>query len=412
MNLPPALSSLPDAASESEIGKIVEAWLRAELPPEWVRAVDANDPVALFALRENDELSTSWFRKLGSTGLSTAAWPVAYGGLGLPRARAQMIGRSLAKYGAGPPLKYFTGLNHAGPTVLDCGDDEQRARFLPPLARGDEIWCQLFSEPGAGSDLAGVATRARRDGCDWIITGQKVWTSYARQSDYAILLARSDPDKPKHQGLTFFIVDMRLPGIEIRPIKQITGMAEFNQVFLDDVVVPDALRVGEVDNGWRVATSTMLSERSGLGNQPGETADVAAKLLARVAADPEAEPAVLDQAVTLRLREIALNLVMARVAHDARAGTPGPEGAIGKVCRSELSQAVSELGVASAGVGGLDWRPRDMGSPAAGLLATRAATVAGGSSEMQRNIIGERVLGLPKDPGVDPRAPWRDLRRS
>jgi alkylation response protein AidB-like acyl-CoA dehydrogenase len=324
----------------------------------------------------------------------------------MPRAHAQVIGRTLAKYGAGPPLKYFTGLNHAGPTVLDCGNDDQRARFLPPLARGDEIWCQLFSEPGAGSDLAGVATRARRERDAWIITGQKVWTSYARQSDYAILLARSDPDKPKHQGLTFFILDMRLPGIEVRPIRQITGMAEFNQVFLDEVVVLDSMRVGEVDN------STMLSERSGLGEQPGETADVAARLLARVAADPETEPAVLDQAVSLRLREIALNLVMARAAHDARAGAPGPEGSIGKVCRSELSQAVSELGVAAAGVNGLDWRSRDMGSPPAALLVTRAATVAGGSSEMQRNIIGERVLGLPKDPGVDPRTPWRDLRRS
>jgi len=412
MPLPLALSGLPDAPSETAAVELVEAWLRAELAPEWVRAIDASNPVALFALREDDALSTAWFSKLGPTGLSTAAWPVAYGGLGLPRARAQTIGRTLAKYGAGPPLKYFTGLNHAGPTVLDCGDEVQRVRFLPPLARGEEIWCQLFSEPGAGSDLAGVATRARREGDNWIITGQKVWTSYARQSDYAILLARSDPDKPKHQGLTFFILDMRLPGIEIRPIKQITGMAEFNQVFLDEVIVPDSFRVGGVDNGWRVATSTMLSERAGLGNQPGETADVAAKLLARVAADPESEPAILDQAVALRLREIALNLVMARVAHDARAGTPGPEGAIGKVCRSELSQAVSELGVAGAGLGGLDWKPRDMGSPAAALLVTRAATVAGGSSEMQRNIIGERVLGLPKDPGVDPRTPWRDLRRS
>ena len=412
MSLPPALSGLVDARSEPEIIEMVEAWLRAELPREWVHAIDASDPVALFALRENDDLSTAWFRKLGPTGLSTAAWPVAYGGLGLPRARAQVVGRTLAKYGAGPPLKYFTGLNHAGPTVLDCGNDEQRARFLPPLARGDEIWCQLFSEPGAGSDLAGVATRARREGDDWIITGQKVWTSYARQSDFAILLARSDPAKPKHQGLTFFILDMRRPGLEIQPIRQITGMAEFNQVFLDEVVIPDAMRVGEIDNGWRVATSTMLSERSGLGNQPGETADVAAKLLARIAADPEAEPAVFDQAVMLRLREIALNLVMARAAYDARAGTPGPEGSIGKVCRSELSQAVSELGVAAAGVNGLDWKARDMGSPPAALLATRAATIAGGSSEMQRNIIGERVLGLPKDPGVDPRTPWRDLRRS
>jgi alkylation response protein AidB-like acyl-CoA dehydrogenase len=205
---------------------------------------------------------------------------------------------------------------------------------------------------------------------------------------------------------------MRLPGIEIRPIRQITGFAEFNEVFLNEVVIEDAARLGDVDNGWRVASSTMLSERAGLGSQPVGVGNIAGSLLDRLLGDPDVEPVVIDRAMELRLRELALDLTMARAAFEMRNGRPGPEGAIGKVCRSELAQAVSELALGAAGLAGVDWQPRDVGTAASALLAARAATVAGGTSEMQRNVIGEKVLGLPKDPGIDPRLPWRQLRRS
>src|SRR5437764_5228601 len=258
--------------TDEQVRQAVVAWLRASLPPTWVEAIDTGDAAELQrarALVGYDE----WCARLGEAGWATPTWPREYGGAGLEPGQARIVNGELTRYKV-PRSFNVIGIGMGGPTILHWGTEEQRQRYLAPMAQHREIWCQLFSEPGAGSDVAGLATRAERDGDEWIVNGQKVWTSLAHLARYGLLLARTDPDLPKHKGLSYFVVDMHQPGVEVRPLRQITGDAEFNEVFFENARVPDEWRLGPVGEGWRVAITTLMNERvslSGPGSVSGDT---------------------------------------------------------------------------------------------------------------------------------------------
>jgi alkylation response protein AidB-like acyl-CoA dehydrogenase len=314
----------------------------------------------------------------------------------------------------------------AAPTILASGSPEQQRRWLRPLWTGEEIWCQLFSEPGAGSDLAGLATRALWSDGDqpaWVVTGQKVWTSSAHLAKRALLVARTDPDVPKHQGLTYFACDMTVPGVEVRPLRQATGEAEFNEVFLTDVPIPDTDRIGEVGDGWKVATTTLMNERVSIGGgaAPREGGMIASAAAAWRANPELRTPGLHDRLLRLWADAEVARLAGARLRQQLAAGQPGPEGSAAKIVFARLNQEISEFEVELAGAEGLrydDWtmrRPetvsfygRDAGYR---YLRARGNSIEGGTSEILRNIIAERVLGLPPEIRVDKGVPWKDLPR-
>jgi len=310
----------------------------------------------------------------------------------------------------------WVGISLAAPTILEWGTDEQKARFLPGIVTGRTGWCQLFSEPGAGSDLAGLATRALRDGDGWIVNGQKVWTSLADTSDYGLLLARTDPEQPKHRGISYFIVDLHSPGVEVRPLRQMTGEVRFNEVFLSDAVIPDDMRLGPVNDGWRVSISTLASERAHLsarrrGDDTGQTAPlIAAARITGAWNDPHWRNRLMD----LYARERALEMTNLRADAGRAAGqSTGAEGSVGKLLRSTLSQRIALAGIDLLGPAGTAWIDGDKNVALAvrEFLYSPAHTIAGGTSQIQRNIIGERVLGLPREPGSDKDLPWKDIPR-
>jgi len=311
----------------------------------------------------------------------------------------------------------------AAPTILGFGSQEQKGRWLRPLWTGEEVWCQLFSEPGAGSDLAALATRAVPDGDDWIVTGQKVWTSMAHEARFGILLARTDPDVPKHAGLTYFVCYMTAPGVEVRPLRQITGEAEFNEVFLTDVRIPDSHRLGAIGEGWQVARTTLMNERVAIGGlimpREGGMIGLAAAAWRR---HPELRtPALHDRLLRLWAEAETARLAGERLRQELAAGHPGPEGSAAKMVFARLNQEVSAFGLELAGAEGLrydDWtmrRPESVAfygrGPGYRYLRSRGNSIEGGTTEVLRNIIAERVLGLPAEPRTDTRVPWKDLPR-
>ncbi|MGH3712192.1 MAG: acyl-CoA dehydrogenase family protein [Micromonosporaceae bacterium] len=368
----------------------------------------------------------TFLRARFDAGLAWVHFPYGLGGLDLPRAMQRTVDAELAAAGApdNEPRRIGIGLGMAAPTILRYGTDEQKQRFLRPLWTGEEVWCQLFSEPGAGSDLAAAGTRARRDDAgDWRVTGQKVWTSSAHNARYGILLARTDPDVPKHQGLSYFIVDMTEPGVEVRPLRQITGEAEFNEVFLTDVRVPEAYRLGEVGEGWKVAQTTLMNERVAIGGRPIPREAGMVGVVAQTWRDnPERRtPALHDQLLTLWVEWEAQRLAGDRLRQALAVGAPGPEGSAMKLGFASLSQRLSALEVELLADDGLvydDWTLRrpdmvDFSGRDAGYRYLRAKgnSIEGGTSEILRNIIAERVLGLPSEPRVDKDLPWKDLPR-
>ncbi len=358
-------------------------------------------------------------------GLAWIHFPAGLGGQDAPRALQSVVDGLFVDAGApdNNPRRIGIGLGMAAPTILAFGTPEQRERFLRPLWTGDEVWCQLFSEPGAGSDLAALGTRAVRDGDDWIVTGQKVWTSGAHESQWAILVTRTDPDVPKHQGMTYFMCDMTAPGVEVRPLRQITGEAEFNEVFLTEVRIPDTQRLGAVGEGWKVAQTTLMNERVAIGGhvQPREGGLVG--IVAKTWRErPELRtPELRDRLVQRWVEAESLRLAGTRLRQQLTAGAPGPEGSAMKVAFSELNQALTGLEVELLGEEGLaydDWsfrRPAivDFTGREAGYRYLRAKgnSIEGGTSEVLRNIIAERVLGLPSEPRVDKDVAWKDLPR-
>ena len=379
--------------------------------------LDAHDPA------KTDRLE--FLQARFDAGLAWVHFPVGLGGLGAPRSLQSVVEKEFAAAGApdNNPRRIGIGLGMAAPTVLAFGTQEQRERFLRPLWTGEEVWCQLFSEPGAGSDLAALGTRAVRDGDDWIVTGQKVWTSVAHIARFAILVTRTDPDVPKHQGMTYFICDMEAPGVEVRPLRQITGEAEFNEVFLTDVRIPDSRRLGKVGEGWKVAQTTLMNERVAIGgNEIPREGALLGKVTETWRARPELRtPELQDRLLKLWVEAESLRLASGRLRQQMAVGAPGPEGSVLKLAFSELNQALSGLEIELMGEEGLrydDWTNRrpekvDFAGREAGYRYLRAKgnSIEGGTSEVLRNIIAERVLGLPSEPRVDKDVAWKDLPR-
>jgi alkylation response protein AidB-like acyl-CoA dehydrogenase len=362
-------------------------------------------------------------------GLAWLHYPEGLGGLGLPRDLQPVAEKAFAAAGApdNNPRRIGIGLGMAAPTILAFGSDEQKQRWLRPLWCGEEVWCQLFSEPGAGSDLAALATRAVRDGDgdgdDWIVNGQKVWTSMAHEARWAILVTRTDPDVPKHQGMTYFVLDMTAPGVEVRPLRQLTGEAEFNEVFLTDVRIPDAQRLGAVGEGWKVAQTTLMNERVAIGGgaSPRESGMIGV-LAERWRENPEVrDPALHDRLMTLWVAAEAARLTAMRLTAQLAAGQPGPEGSAAKYAFATLNQQISGLELELLGEDGLrydDWtmrRPDTVDfvgrSPGYRYLRAKGNSIEGGTSEILLNIIAERVLGLPGEIRVDKDVAWKDLPR-
>lgn len=341
-----------------------------------------------------------WHRLLQSHRLVAPHYPEAYGGRGGTHAHRAVVTEELDRIGALPPSNVI-GVGWAGPAILAHGSEEQRRRYLPPLLEGDEIWCQLFSEPGAGSDLAGLSTRAEPDGDEFVITGQKIWTSGAHHADFGILLARTDPDAPKHRGISYFVFPMRQPGVDIRPIRQMTGEAEFCEVFLDGARVPAANLVGRLNDGWRVAITTLMNERislsTGLGMLWGSGMSFRALWeRATAEADGPLAPLERDRLTRLWIRNHVLGrLKAAALARAVAGGTPGVEAAIQKLLADTLGRDATEALVDLRGLGGLDASGDRLATE---FLFARALTIGGGTEEVQKNILAERALGLPADP--------------
>ena len=358
-------------------------------------------------------------------GLSWVHFPVGFGGLGVSRGLQAVADRILQGAGGPVPLSLNPmGYGMAAPTVREHAQtDEVRRQLLRPLATTDDIWCQLFSEPGAGSDLAGLATSAVRDGDDWVVNGQKVWTSLAHRARWGLLLARTDPDVPKHKGLTYFVLDMHGPGVQTRPLRQMTGHAEFNEVYMTDARIPDTFRLGEVGDGWRVAMTTLMNERSALGGSGSRRgAGTIGDAVALWASRPDLQTPVLrDRLSGLWLRSEAQRLTSERSRVSASVGGPGPEASVGKLVGAELNQHIYEFCMDLLGPEGIlyqsygtsgdadadDWR----GPIQQRFLRSRANTIEGGTSEVMRNILAERVLGLPGDLRADAGMPWKEVPR-
>ncbi|MER7049189.1 acyl-CoA dehydrogenase family protein [Streptomyces jumonjinensis] len=358
-------------------------------------------------------------------GLAWVHYPRGLGGLGASRPLQSVVDAELAAADApdNDPRRIGIGLGMAAPTILAYGSDDVKRRFLRPLWVGEEVWCQLFSEPGAGSDLAALSTRAVRDGDDWIVDGQKVWTSSAHTARWAILIARTDPELPKHRGITYFICDMTHPGVDVRPLRQITGEAEFNEVFLTGVRIPDAHRLGEVGDGWNVARTTLMNERVSIGGgriprEGGMIGPVARTWRER----PELRTHDLHQRLlTLWVEAEVARLAGERLRQQLAAGRPGPEGSAMKLAFARLNQEISGVEVELRGEEGLlydDWTMRrpelvDFTGRDAGYryLRSKGNSIEGGTSEVLLNIVAERVLGLPSEPRGDKDIAWKDLAR-
>lgn len=365
-------------------------------------------------------------------GLAWVHYPVGLGGLDAPRALQAVVDAELAAAGApdNDPRRIGIGLGMAAPTILTHGTQEQRQRWLRPLWTGEQVWCQLFSEPGAGSDLAALGTRAVRSGSagdsDWTVNGQKVWTSQAHEASWAILVTRTDPNVPKHQGMTYFALDMTAAGVEVRPLRQLTGEAEFNEVFLTDVRIPDAERLGAVGDGWRVAQTTLMNERVSIGGgaAPREGGVIAAVVDTWRSRPELRTPAAHDELMRLWVEAEATRLTGLRLRQQLAAGAPGPEGSAAKLAFARLNQEISSFELDVLGADGLrydDWssdtwqseRPKSVDflgrSPGYRYLRAKGNSIEGGTSEILRNIIAERVLGLPGEVRVDKTAAWKDL---
>ncbi len=399
-----------ETAEEAAFRAEARAWLDTHGGGEQARAVvrRAGEDEAAFV-----ERARPWQALLAEHRWTGIAWPPTYGGRGGTPAQAAVFDEEARARGL-PTGSFVVGVGMAGPTIIAHGSEEQKARYLAPMLRGEEVWCQLFSEPGAGSDLAGLATRAERaDDADggWIVNGQKVWTSGAQYSDYGILLARTDPDAPKHKGISYFLIDMRQPGIDVRPLRQMTGASHFSEVFLTDARVADDALLGPLHGGWAVTMTTLANERTFMGgHSSGPTLD---DLLA-LARDrgASADPVVRQGLAAAHTRGKVMGYLGLRVRTAAAQGRPpGPEASVLKVLAAWNMKHNAELALAIQGPAGM---LADHDAPEAGrwqqhALSAPSIRIAGGSDEIQRNVMGERVLGLPPETRLDKDVPFRDL---
>jgi alkylation response protein AidB-like acyl-CoA dehydrogenase len=362
-------------------------------------------------------------------GLAWVHFPVGHGGLGLSPTDQLHTMQRLSALGAPNSMRTNPlGYGMVAPTIVAHGTEEQKARYLRPLFTGEEIWCQLFSEPGAGSDVAALATRATRDGDEWIVTGQKVWTTLAHISSMGLLIARTNPDVPKHKGITAFLVDMHAPGVEVLPLYQVTGEAEFNEVFFNEVRIPEADRLGGVGDGWGVSITTLMNERVSIGGtvpprESGLIGEAVKIWRSRWSSRSDAHAmAVRSELMQSWVRNEVARLTNWRASDLRQAGTPGPEGSVAKLVFAEENQRTSELCVDLMGAEGMLYgseyplvRPSESamtsGDMRKAFLRMRANSIEGGTSEVMRNIIGERVLGLAGEPRNDKAVAWKDVPR-
>lgn len=362
-------------------------------------------------------------------GLAWTNFPVGHGGLGLGSTEQLHALRRLSSLGAPSSARINPlGYGMVAPTIVVHGTEEQKSRYLRPLFTGEEIWCQLFSEPGAGSDVAALATRATLDGDEWVLSGQKVWTTLAHISAFGLIIARTNSDVPKHKGITAFLVDMHAPGVEVLPLFQVTGEAEFNQCFFNEVRVPDANRLGGVGEGWGVSITTLMNERVSIGGTvpPRESGLIGEAMKiwrARWASRRDAHAiAVRAELMESWVRNEVARLTNWRASDLRKSGTPGPEGSVAKLAFAEENQRTTELCVDLLGAEGMLYpsdypliRPTESalasGDMRKAFLRMRANSIEGGTSEVMRNIIGERVLGLAGEPRSDKSVPWKDVPR-
>ena len=380
----------------------VRSWLRDNTPREWQAMGHSEVPRP-----QAYELLRGWQRRLASEGFIGLTWPKAYGGAGLTFVEELILHEEMALAKA-PPILNILGVGMAGPTIIAYGTEEQKTRYPAKILSCDEIWCQGYSEPDAGSDLASLQTRAVKDGEHWVINGQKVWTSLAHVADFMMLLARTDPEAPRHKGITYFLLDMKLPGVTVKPLTQLTGDAEFNEVFFDSVRVHESQVLGGVNNGWTVGLTTLMYERLALGFGLQVRLRIALDSLVDLARRMEKDGRVItkDPLMRQKLAQLwidteGLKYTGARaITRLLRGEMPGPEASAGKMVWVDTHQRLQELAVEILGpyaqlARGSDWAV-DGGHWQYSFLRSRANSIEGGTTEIQKNIIGERVLGLPK----------------
>jgi alkylation response protein AidB-like acyl-CoA dehydrogenase len=382
---------LRDTPEEAAFRAEVRAWIQASLPEE-LRGHRGG------AARFDEPALREWSGRLHEAGYAGLTWPAEYGGGGKPYTHQAIFLEEMARAEA-PPHVGVIGLGMAGPTIIAHGSDAQKARHLERILSAEEIWCQGFSEPGAGSDLAGVRTSARRNGDRFVVDGQKVWSSFAHIADWCLLLARSDPESQRHDGLTYLIVDMHSPGVEVRPLRQITGESEFNEIFFTSVEVPAENTLGEVGQGWQVAMTTLLHERGTLGFALTAALEVDVRKLVELARDRGATPLQRDAIAREWIESQALRLTAYRsLTQLVRTGIPGPEGSILKLHWSEANQRLTKLALELLGPDAplVGANGAYSGFWQHAQLRSRGNTIEAGTSEILRNIVAERVLGLPR----------------
>ena len=391
-------------------------------------AEDLVDDLATQLLDEYDPKTNDSVTFLGAQfdkGLAWVHFPVGHGGLGVNPKLQKIVGERLSA--AGAPNAYYRnpiGYGMCGPTVVVWGSEEQKKRYLRPLFTGEEIWCQLFSEPGAGSDFAGLASKGVRDGDEWTVNGQKVWTTLAHLSRFGLLVVRTDAEAVKHAGLTAFVVDMHAPGVEVLPLRQMTGEAEFNEVFFTNVRIPNSEMLGNHGDGWRVSLTTLMNERVSIGGtMPAKGSGTIQALTSTWATLPEdrKDAASLDEVMKLWSRAEVLRLTNIRANQNRKMGDPGPEGSIGKMAFADLNKDIYAKVMDLMGAEGMLYGSYEMVRPETAMafenmqkafLRSRANSIEGGTTEVMKNILGERVLGLPGDVRVDREVPWSQVPRN
>ena len=400
-----------DTPQEAEFRAKCRAWLEANAELKTKKTNSAkNMNVGNKSLLE---AAAEWQKKKYDAGWAMIHWPKEFGGIGATPIERIIWAQEESKFNV-PKGVYEIGLGMAGPVMMEYATDEQKERYLPPMAEGKEIWCQLFSEPSAGSDVAGLRSKAVQDGENWIVNGQKVWTSGAHFSDFGILVVRHDPSLEKHKGLTFFFVDMKSPGIEVKPIKQLTGGSSFNEVYFNDVVIPDSQRLGEIGDGWKVAITTLMNERLAVGDADGVDANEAFELAKKH--DKDGEQLIDNNAVRESIADWYCeasglkNTKLRTMSALSRGDTPGPEASITKIVSANKLQAIGNFGMDSSDMSGMLMNEEsDFIKFQMAWMGAAGLRIAGGTDEILKNIIAERVLGLPQEARADKGLAFKDI---
>ena len=400
-----------DTPQEAEFRAKCRAWLEANAELKTKKTNSAkNMDVGNKSLLE---AAAEWQKKKYDAGWAMIHWPKEFGGIGATPIERIIWAQEESKFNV-PKGVYEIGLGMAGPVMMEYATDEQKERYLPPMAEGKEIWCQLFSEPSAGSDVAGLRSKAVQDGENWIVNGQKVWTSGAHFSDFGILVVRHDPSLEKHKGLTFFFVDMKSPGIEVKPIKQLTGGSSFNEVYFNDVVIPDSQRLGEIGDGWKVAITTLMNERLAVGDADGVDANEAFELAKKH--DKDGEQLIDNNAVRESIADWYCeasglkNTKLRTMSALSRGDTPGPEASITKIVSANKLQAIGNFGMDSSDMSGMLMDEKsDFIKFQMAWMGAAGLRIAGGTDEILKNIIAERVLGLPQEARADKGLAFKDI---